>query len=105
MYTTIIDSTELMKHLNDPNWVIVDCRFSLDNVERGRRDYEQSHIPTAFYADLNNDLSGKILPGITSRHPLPNLESFAQTLSRWGIDTQSQVVVYDDHNGSIASRL
>ncbi|MCF6153921.1 MAG: sulfurtransferase [Candidatus Brocadia sp.] len=102
-YTTLISSLELVNHIADPNWTIVDCRFSLDDTERGRRDYLQAHIPGAVYSHLNEDLSGKIIPGTTGRHPLPRPETFAQTLSNWGIDAGVQVVAYDDKGGAMAA--
>lgn len=104
-YTTLISTRELSEHLNDPTWVIVDCRFSLDDTAQGRRDYQQAHIPGAVYAHLDEDLSGPIIPGQTGRHPLPDLETAARTLSNWGIDDTVQVVVYDDGNSSMAARL
>jgi thiosulfate/3-mercaptopyruvate sulfurtransferase len=104
-YTTLIAASELANHLTDPNWAIVDCRFSLDQPERGRRDYEQAHIPGAVYAYLNADLSGPIAPGKTGRHPLPEVDVMAQTLGRWGIAAGVQVVAYDDAGGSMAARL
>ncbi len=76
--------------------VIIDCRFSLDDTEYGRREYKAGHIPGAIYAHLDEDLSGIAIPGRTGRHPLPDIESFGQTLSKWGIDSTIQVVVYDD---------
>jgi thiosulfate/3-mercaptopyruvate sulfurtransferase len=54
---------------------------------------------------MDDDLSGKIIPGKTGRHPLPDIPVFAETLSRWGIDAGSQVVAYDDATGSMAARL
>src|SRR5690606_22526222 len=65
----------------------------------------EAHIPGAVYAHLDEDLSGPIEPGKTSRHPLPDVETFVETLSAWGIDDDTQVVVYDDWGGSIAARL
>lgn len=104
-YTTLISTAELSKHLADPNWAIVDCRFSLDDTAQGRRDYQQVHIPGAVYAHLDEDLSGPIIPGQTGRHPLPDLETVMRTLSNWGIDDSVQVVVYDGSNSSMAARL
>lgn len=101
----LISAQELSLHLPDPNWAIIDCRFSLDDVERGRRDYLSSHIPGAVYAHLDDDLSGNKIPGETGRHPLPEIPAFAERLSSWGIDSGTQVVVYDDLTGSVASRL
>jgi thiosulfate/3-mercaptopyruvate sulfurtransferase len=104
-YTTLITSSELNAYLKYKDWAVVDCRFSLDNTERGQRDYLEAHIPGAVYAHLDRDLSGKIVPGKTGRHPLPKMKAFAETLSAWGIDAETQVVVYDDAGGSVAARL
>lgn len=102
-YTTLISSSELVNHIADPNCAIVDCRFSLDDAGRGRKDYLHAHIPGAVYAHLNEDLSGQIIPDKTGRHPLPSPEAFAQTLSNWGIDAGVQVVAYDDKGGAMAA--
>jgi thiosulfate/3-mercaptopyruvate sulfurtransferase len=105
IFQTIIPVSELLHHLEDPSWVMVDCRFSLAEPERGRRDYETGHIPGAVYAHLNQDLSSQVIPGKTGRHPLPDLDLFTGKLSAWGIDTDVQVVVYDDSGGAMAARL
>lgn len=104
-YSTLISTAELAEKLSDPDWAIVDCRFSLDGTERGRRDYLAAHIPGALYAHLDGDLSSPILPGVSGRHPLPGVETFAQTLGNWGIGPGVQVVAYDDFDGAIAARL
>jgi len=104
-YETLISPTELAPHLDDPDWVIVDCRFWLDDTEKGRRDYKVSHIPGAIYAHVDEDLSGPVVPGVTGRHPLPPVGDFAETLGSWGITSDAQVVVYDDRGGAIAARL
>jgi thiosulfate/3-mercaptopyruvate sulfurtransferase len=104
-FTTLITVSELFSHLDDADWAVVDCRFALDDTERGRRDYQESHIPGAVYAHLDDDLSGRKIPGKTGRHPLPEVASFAAKLSGWGIGAGTQVVVCDDSNGNMAARL
>jgi len=104
-FTTLITAPELGLHMDDPDWAIIDCRFSLDDKKRGFRDYMASHIPGAVYAHMDGDLSGEIIPGKTGRHPLPEIPVFADVLSGWGIDAGTQVVVYDDATGSMAARL
>ncbi len=104
-YKTLISPADLHSHLNDPNWVIVDCRFWLDDTEKGRRDYLEAHIPGALYAHVDEDLSAPVVPGETGRHPLPPVDDFSAKLGSWGIDSEVQVVVYDDKGGAIASRL
>ncbi len=105
MYTTLIDAATLARHLDDPGWVIVDCRFSLADTEAGRRAYGEAHIPGAVYAHLDEDLSGPVIPGKTGRHPLPPVDVVAARFSRWGIGPGVQVVAYDDLSGAIAARL
>lgn len=104
IHTTLIGTEEVAAHLDDPRWVIVDCRFTLSDPEAGRRAYAAGHLPGARYAHLDEDLSGP-KTGRNGRHPLPEPARFAETLGRWGIDGGKQVVVYDDSFGSMAVRL
>ena len=104
-FTTLITASRLDEKIGHPDWCIVDTRFSLNDTERGRRDYQAGHIPGAVYAHLDEDLCGPLIPGQTGRHPLPNVDIFASKLSRWGIGYGTQVIVYDDLGGAIAARL
>lgn len=104
MLTTLVDVQTLAKHLDDPHWVVVDCRFTLTNPQAGRRAYEAGHIPGARYAHLEEDLSSPVTP-TSGRHPLPDPERLAARLGAWGIDARKQVVVYDDTFGAMAARL
>ena len=103
-YSTLIDPETLHAHLNDPDWVVVDCRFSLTDPEAGRRAYRQGHIPGARYAHLDEDLAGPRTLG-NGRHPLPDPIRLTGTLGVWGIHNATQVVAYDDAGGAIAARL
>jgi thiosulfate/3-mercaptopyruvate sulfurtransferase len=105
MFDTIISQVELERNLQDPKWVIIDCRFSLSDTELGAKSYRHSHIINSHYAHLDRDLSGPIVPGKTGRHPLPDVDLFVQRLRDWGVSNDCQVIVYDDSNGGIASRL
>lgn len=104
MFTTLIDVSSLSQNFEDRDWVIVDCRFSLADTTAGRRAYEQAHITGAVYAHLDHDLSG---PPVTDngRHPLPTPAALTKLFGRLGIDESKQVIVYDDANGMVASRL
>lgn len=102
-YTTLVSTQTLKAHLGDPEWAIIDCRFSLTDSGYGRHAYLEAHIPGAIYAHLNSDLSGPIVPGKTGRHPLPSILSIVDTLSKWGIDANVQVVAYDDVGGALAA--
>ena len=69
-FNTIVSTEELKQHLDDDQWVIIDCRHSLADVEWGRNEYGKSHIPGAYFAHLDEDLSGEIIPGTTGRQSL-----------------------------------
>ncbi|WP_333877665.1 sulfurtransferase [Methylobacter sp.] len=103
-YTTLISTETLHQQLNNSNWIIVDCRFSLADTEAGAKAYRHGHIPNARYADLDKDLSSTITD-FTGRHPLPNFALLAKKLGDWGISNTSQVVAYDDAGGAFAGRL
>ncbi len=103
-YTTLIATDTLHRHLNHPDWIIVDCRFSLADTEAGGKAYRHGHIPNARYAHLDRDLSSAITD-FTGRHPLPDFTLLAKKLGAWGISNTSQVVAYDDAGGAFAGRL
>lgn len=103
-YSTLISTGQLYRHLDVSNWVIIDCRFSLADTEAGVSDYRHGHILKAHYAHLDADLSSQITD-YTGRHPLPKVDDLTNKLERWGIDNDSQVIVYDDANGAFAGRL
>jgi thiosulfate/3-mercaptopyruvate sulfurtransferase len=104
MFTNIISCQDLAKHIQDPDWVIIDTRFDLSNPDWGYDNYQAGHIPGAIYADMNRDYAGQVTPQ-TGRHPLPELTDTINRISAWGIQPTSQVVVYDATNGGMASRL
>jgi thiosulfate/3-mercaptopyruvate sulfurtransferase len=103
-FTTLIDAHTLAEHLDDPSFALIDCRFKLDDVEWGFREYEAGHIPGAVFANLDRDLSG-VKTGVNGRHPLPDPSVFAGVLGRLGVDAQVQVIAYDQDTGMYASRL
>lgn len=103
-FTDIIETSELASHLEDPDWLIFDCRFNLADPSWGEKEYFRSHIPGAIYAHLDRHLSGPITSH-TGRHPLPEPKKFVEQLSAWGVDSHKQVVVYDSLSGEFAARL
>lgn len=104
MFTALISSEELAQNLSAPNWVVIDCRFVLAEPAAGERAYHQGHIPAARYAHLERDLSSRASID-SGRHPLPDRERLAAKLGAWGVTAASQVIVYDDANGAVATRL
>ena len=78
----LVDAAWLTEHLHHSPLRLVDCRWSLADVNAGRAAYEEGHIPGAVYVSLDDDLSA--IPG-RGRHPLPSRETFARTLGSLGI--------------------
>src|SRR5574344_393050 len=70
----------------------------------GRKAWQAGHLPGALHADLDQDLAAPAAtaPG-QGRHPLPEQAAFNAALGRWGIDTDTTVVVYDAADGSMAA--
>lgn len=102
---SIVSAEWLVEHLEEPNIIVVDCRFSLADPNLGKNQYQDSHIPGAFYLDLNQDLSSPVQKQ-GGRHPLPDITKLSQKLSEIGITSQQTIVVaYDDSRFAFASRL
>ena len=99
----LIAAEKLKSSIGDENLRVVDCRFELANTSAGRASYLQWHIPGAVYADLDKDLAAAVGPG-TGRHPLPDPATLGNTLGRFGIDSGTHVVVYDECSGALAAR-
>ncbi|QBF24661.1 sulfurtransferase [Pseudomonas tructae] len=100
----LITAQQLAERLEAPKQVILDCRFALEDVDYGQRSYAEGHIAGAHFADLERDLSGPIIKGVTGRHPLPAAEHLIERLRAWGIDNDSEIVLYDDGPGAFAAR-
>lgn len=103
-YSTLVNAATVQQNLDNPDWVIVDCRFSLADTNEGPKAYRFGHLPNARYAHLDKDLSSAIT-AFTGRHPLPYINLLSEKLGRWGIGNKTQVVVYDDAGGAFAARL
>jgi thiosulfate/3-mercaptopyruvate sulfurtransferase len=102
-FTTLIACPELATFLGQEEWIVVDCRFKLEETAAGERAYLESHIAGALYAHLDHDLSGRPFTDY-GRHPLPSPAALTRLFGRLGIDKEKQVVAYDD-SGMVAPRL
>lgn len=113
-WTTLVDVATLAAVLGDDVRVVdaratastavrvMDARASLADPQAGAGQYAAGHIPGAVHADLNRDLSDLSRVG-HGRHPLPDSDTFAARVGQWGIGADTQVVVYDGSDGSMAA--
>jgi len=104
MHTTLVSTEALAAHLDDPRWIVFDCRHDLARPDAGREEYLKSHLPGARFMHMDEDLAGP-LTGQNGRHPLPDPGAFAAKLGAAGVGTDSQVVAYDAQGGVSAARL
>lgn len=105
--SNLIRAAELRALLADPALRLIDVRFSLADPAKGRDLYTAGHLPGAVYLSLDDDLAAPVLEH-GGRHPLPDMERFAQTLGASGIGNSTHVVAYDDPaegGGMFAARL
>jgi thiosulfate/3-mercaptopyruvate sulfurtransferase len=103
-WTTLIAAETLAIALNRPDVVVFDCRFSLLNPGAGEMAYQRGHVPGAFYAHLDRDLSDQRKQG-EGRHPWPDAADFTAKLGQWGVSRDTQVAIYDDGDGAYAARF
>ncbi|QKZ07271.1 sulfurtransferase [Pseudomonas eucalypticola] len=100
----LITPQQLAAQLEQPSLVVLDCRFALEDPDYGQRSYAEGHIAGAHFADLERDLSGRVVKGVTGRHPLPEPGRLLERFQHWGINADSTVVLYDDGPGAFAAR-
>ena len=83
---------------------LLDVRWTLPKPD-GRDDFAAGHIPGAIYVDLDTELADHDNTDATAgRHPLPTPEAFEETVRGWGLDSDTEVVVYDDNSALGAAR-
>jgi thiosulfate/3-mercaptopyruvate sulfurtransferase len=100
----LISTEELTSSLERPDWIVFDCRHDLVETTRGRELYAAGHIAGAFFAHVDEDLSG-VKTGRNGRHPLPDPEAFASFLASAGVTASSRLIAYDDVGGQYAARF
>lgn len=102
-WSTLVDVASLKQALGRGDIVLLDCRSVLTDPAAGARMYAEGHLPGAYHANLERDLSDMSQTG-QGRHPWPRADDFARTLARWGVKPATQVIAYDADNGMYAAR-
>ena len=103
-YTTLISVADLAAHIDDPEFVIFDCRHELTDATVGTRLYGESHLRNAHFAHVDKNLAAP-LNGKNGRHPLPDPSVFIDWLGSVGVSNNKQVIGYDASGGVYASRV
>ncbi len=98
----LITTAELAELLDEVDVRVVDMRWSLDDDDRGERDYKAGHIPGAVYVHWLRDISDPDDPVAGQIAPE---QRFSSAMSDAGIGNDTLVVVYDDGEILMAPRL
>lgn len=105
--TPLVSVEELQAALAGPEAdrpTLLDVRWSLGSTT-GRAEHEEAHIPGAAFVDLDEALSGPVLPdGHGGRHPVPDTDFFGRAMRAAGVRTDRPVVCYDSGSSVAASR-
>ena len=110
IFTTLIEPRELhafmlnQKVSGNRNIIILDCSCSIADPELGIKLYAKEHIPGAVLVDFDRYVTGKVAQG-TGRHPMPDRETFRQSMKYFGIRPDRQVVLYDQGGLGFATRF
>lgn len=95
-----IISPKQLKELSAEKLIILDVRTGKDSYQ----NYLNQHLKNARFVDLDKDLAEtNENAAFGGRHPLPDIQKFAEIVSRVGISEDSHVVMYDDKNGANAA--
>lgn len=96
----IIQASELLQLYKSKDWILIDVSCG----KNAKLNYAEKHLEGALFVDLNTQLADiKEDFSLGGRHPLPNIQDFATTLSNLGIASKSHVVLYDNQNGANAA--
>lgn len=101
----LVSAETAFENLEHRDWVFFDCRHDLTDPQAGPLEYAEKHIPGAYHAHIDEDLSDPVGDGTQGRHPLPDPERFQAFLRRHGVGPDTQVVAYDEGPGLWAARL
>jgi thiosulfate/3-mercaptopyruvate sulfurtransferase len=105
----LVETDWVTEHLGDPGVRIFDCTTHLIpdpkityQVVPGRADFEKAHIPRAGFIDVQADVSDK---SQKLRFMVPTAGAFAAAMRRFGVNTDSRVVLYSAANPWWATRV
>ncbi|MED4126670.1 MULTISPECIES: sulfurtransferase [Shouchella] len=86
----------------DETFMLLDARHDLKDEEKGKRLYNEAHIPGAIFIDMVEDMADRALQE-GGRYPLPSDGAIIEMAERKGIDEATPVVIYDEGSGGMAA--
>lgn len=103
-YQFNVSAQTLADNINREDWLVFDSQANPAIPEDGRQMYAGRHIPGAIHICLDTDLSAPVTEQ-SGRHPLPDPAALIKKLRDWGVNKNSQLVVYDSAGGVMAVRF
>ena len=103
----LIESSELMEKINDPNLRVFDTSVFLEasengySAESGRALYEKGHIPKAGFIDLTTEWSDT---GGSLNFTIPQSDKLSEAIGQSGITADHEVILYSSGNLMWATR-
>lgn len=78
--------------------------FDASNEPDAKNRYLNNHLENAFFIAINTELA-EIDEDLAKggRHPLPKIENFIDVLRKFGVTTESHIVIYDYKSGANAA--
>jgi len=102
---TIVSTSWLADHLDDPDVRIVDATYHLPGTNRdAAAEFAEGHIPGAVFFDVDDIAAPESKAPGGLPHMLPPPELFAERAASLGIGNDSFVVCYDVHGLMSAAR-
>lgn len=98
----VLISADVLLASTAPPPVLLDVRWALGDPH-GRDHYRAGHLPGAVFVDLDAELAAPPSAAL-GRHPLPAPSDLQAAARRWGVRSDSDVVVYDDGGAMAAAR-
>lgn len=100
-YQTIISPDTLADHLDNKNWLILDCRSALMLNKNSYETYKTSHIVNAYFCNFTSDWFYEETPKAHNNEA----SHILKTLKNYGFNAISQIIIYDHDNSSTSDTI
>ncbi len=97
----IIDPSKLIDKLSNNKIRLIDCRWYLENIRKGKEEYLKNHIPGAIFFDIEkNSDDSKEIP-----HMIPKTNQFYKYLNFNNITKKNSIIIYDQNGFFCSARV
>jgi len=97
----LITPKKLQNNLGSKKIKILDCRWYLEDQKKGYLQYKKNHISGAIFFDIDKISNKKSqLP-----HMFPRTDTFIEFVNKFGINKNSEIIVYDQIGFFSSSRV